>query len=199
MTSPAPSGYVLTTSLTWIAGSTGSCLPIESIGPAPPTAPAGVIGRVPRCVRSWQLRSWLHLRRQQRRHVDRCDAGGRCLPTNTTGSVAARAVVTTTDEEHDDNQQDHDDGDDPNHLHPTWDAGGRFAVVHPAAVIAGVWRAGPVSHARVLSSSSVAPVDRLGRCPRRPGAVSRSPSADRACRPARGGRRRAVQAAAGFP
>src|SRR6266545_3716540 len=147
MTSPAPSGYVLTTSLTWIAGSTGSCLPIESIGPAPPTAPAGVIGRGRRCVRSRQF-SRLCLRRQQWRHVDCGDAGGRCLPTNTTESVAARAVVTTTDEEHDDNQQDHHDGDDPNHLHPTWDAGGRFAVVHHAAVIAGIGSAGPVSHAR---------------------------------------------------
>jgi hypothetical protein len=42
----------------------------------------------------------------------------------TTGAVAARA---TAGQEQDDHQHD-DDADDPEHLHPAWRAGGRFAI-----------------------------------------------------------------------
>jgi hypothetical protein len=89
------------------------------------------------------------------------------LPASAT--VPLRAVATTAtaaDEEHDDHQQGDDGHDDPGHLHPTWQAGRRFAVVHHArvAVGVGVGGGGPVSHVRVLSLASVAPVGRLGGC-----------------------------------
>ena len=51
------------------------------------------------------------------------------MATNAAGRVATRAVVTTaTGEEQDGKQHDQDEGDDPEHLHPAWYAGGRSAV-----------------------------------------------------------------------
>lgn len=62
--------------------------------------------------------------------------------------MAARPVATTgaLGGHHDDDQQDHDEGDDPEHLHPAWRAGGRTAVRPRTGVCTRVGVARRVSH-----------------------------------------------------
>ncbi len=72
--------------------------------------------------------------------------GRRCLAASITGRcVATGAVATTADEQREDSQHDQDEGDDPEHLHPAWCAGSRFATG-----VVGVGGRGRISHVGVV-------------------------------------------------